>query len=50
MPVKADKKLLVVRERLCCEEGNLRYRQCDGEEGEESSEEVDPDSVCNEFE
>ena len=49
MPVKADKKLLVVRERLCCEEGNLRYRQCDGE-GEQSSEEVDPDSVCNEFE
>ena len=45
MPVKADKRLLVVRERLCCEEGNLRFRQCDGE-----GEEVDPESVCNEFE
>ena len=43
--VKADQKPLVVRERLCCEEDNLRFRQCDGE----GDGDVSPDDVCNEL-
>ena len=43
IPVKADRRPLTSREMLCCEEGNQRYINCDGE-----GEEVDADTVCNE--